>query len=108
MTNLVLKNDVESDCTLLARVKDDGTVYEYVVAWNFQADGTWSQGHYFSDLTEAVIYMDKGLQQKLRLHKLVRVLTDPDATEEAKEEEYNNFTEDYPFFNISRLDVFFK
>lgn len=107
MKNLVLK--IDGEYALIARVREDGTVHEYVVAWCYKKEtDSWGQGHYFSDIVEAVCYFDKGLEQKLRLHKLIKVLTDPDVDEYEKEDEYDNFMRDYPFFNSSRLDVFFK
>lgn len=56
--NLVLsKNEVKS-YTLLARLKEDGTVREYCVAWKFNAEtDSWGQGHYFSRLEDAMDYM---------------------------------------------------
>lgn len=47
-------------------------------------------------------------KQKFRLVTLVRILTDPEASEEAKEDVYDDFVRDFPYFNTSRLDCFFK
>ena len=55
MKNLVLKT--KGDYTLVARVRDNFTVYEYVVAWCYdEKSDSWCQGHYFSDIEEAVRY----------------------------------------------------
>lgn len=107
MKSMVMKKD--GDYTLVARVNEDGTIHEYVVAWCYdECDDTWAQGHYFSDIVDAVCYMDKGLKQKLRLVDLVRTLTDPDVDEFTKEEEFENFCTDYPYFCSERLEVLFK
>ena len=46
-----MKNEIIERGTtgaLIARVKDNGQVYEYVSAWGYNDNGTWSQGHYFT------------------------------------------------------------
>ena len=57
MKNLVLSN--KGDYTLIARVNDKDEVQEYIVAWNFEPDGTWRQGHYFNTLESAMVFMNK-------------------------------------------------
>ena len=57
MRNVVLSK--KGDYTLIARMKEDMTVYEYVVAfWYDPEKDQWAQGHYFSDeLTKAMDFM---------------------------------------------------
>lgn len=46
------------DYTLLARVKEDNTVHEYIVAWCYDKQkDCWAQGHYFENLQDAMTYM---------------------------------------------------
>lgn len=60
MKNVVLEKYEEIDYVLIARVKDNGEVHEYVAAWHYnESDKTWGQGHYFSDLSSAVDYINQ-------------------------------------------------
>ena len=51
MTNIVLYT--KEEYTLLARVKEN-KVYEYVVAWLLEENGTWASGTYVNDLQVAM------------------------------------------------------
>lgn len=58
MRNIILKRFEDKDYVLIARVKEDDTVYEYVAAWHYdQSSKSWGQGHYFSDLQSALDYI---------------------------------------------------
>ena len=47
--------------SLVKRVKDDGTVYEYVVCSNYNDNAPegskWDWGHYFKDVKDALRYI---------------------------------------------------
>ena len=48
------------DYTLVARVRENFTVHEYVVAWCYDKESdSWGQGHYFSDIEDAIKYFKK-------------------------------------------------
>lgn len=66
MRNIVLKEYPELDYVLIARVREDNRVHEYVCAWAYEKDGTWGQGHYFSELEDAFAYMEEksGVKKK--------------------------------------------
>lgn len=58
MKNLVMKT--VGDYTLVARVRENFTVHEYVVAWCYDKESdSWGQGHYFSDIEDAIKYFKK-------------------------------------------------
>ena len=52
MKNIVLY--AKGEYTLLARVDKENKVYEYVVAWLLEEDGTWASGTYVIDLQVAM------------------------------------------------------
>lgn len=55
MKNLVL--ETRNDYTLIARVRENFTVHEYIVAWCYDRESdSWCQGHYFFDIEDAVEY----------------------------------------------------
>lgn len=59
MRLIVLMEMPEINYTLIARVKSNDEVYEYVCAWCYDSESkTWGQGHYFSELTEAMKYLN--------------------------------------------------
>ena len=87
MKKLVLSS--LGDYTLIARVKDDGTVHEYVVAWCYNSEKDyWCQGYYFKDLSEAMFFMEnrkmtkeqKRARMVLMMHEYLRnEVNDEDA-----------------------------
>lgn len=58
--HFILAEDKNNNYTLILRVKDNGELSytPFVVAWgyNYKTD-SWAQGHYFTDLTSAILYM---------------------------------------------------
>lgn len=67
---MVLSN--KGEYSIIARVKDNGSVHEYVVAWIYnEHDDSWAQGHYFFDLKDAMDYFtritNKHLETKIDL-----------------------------------------
>lgn len=86
MRNLILKDN--GDYTLIARVKEDDTVHEYVVAWNFQADGTWGQGHYFSELSDAMMFMETKMSKQEKRAKMLKEMHEYLRTKVDDEEAY--------------------
>lgn len=74
MKNLVLSS--LKDYTLIARVREDNTVYEYVVAYCYDSKtDSWQQGHYFSDLRKAVSFMElKKLSKESKRAKLIELM----------------------------------
>lgn len=104
MRNIILKNSTKGEYTLLARVKDNDEVFEYVVAWDFQADGTWSQGHYFDDLLSAIDFIHDTRKDLLKqMHEYVRLHIDDEEAymdwivlvpDEPDEEDFENIAED--------------
>lgn len=58
--HFILAENKNNNYTLILRVKDNGelTYSPFVVAWlyNDKTD-SWAQGHYFTDLTSAMLYM---------------------------------------------------
>lgn len=46
------------DSFLIARVKEDNTVYEYVVCRNWNGN-SWDWGHYFREIDDALEYFNK-------------------------------------------------
>lgn len=65
MRNVVMKYYPSIDYVLIARVQDDDSVYEYVAAFNYDdEDGTWAQGHYFSELDNAIEYLNEKCEER--------------------------------------------
>lgn len=59
MKNIVLETYKSINCTLIARVNGKGEVHEFVVAYAYdETDGTWGQGHYFQNLSDAMAYIN--------------------------------------------------
>ena len=75
MRNILLKEYPDLDYALVARVREDNTIHEYVCAWNYEKDGTWGQGHYFNLLDDAIEYMKELNGQK---GKYIKVLFEND------------------------------
>ena len=60
MKNIILEQFKEIDYTLIARVKEDNTVHEFVAAWRYDKESdSWEQGHYFKNVKDAIRYMDE-------------------------------------------------
>lgn len=58
--HFILAEDKNNEYKLILRVSDNDVIasYPYVVAWLYNKEtDSWAQGHYFTDLTSAVIYM---------------------------------------------------
>lgn len=55
---------------LLARLNEDGTVYEYVVCSNYNGS-EWDFGHYFKNITEAVMYFE--MYPQINPHRLSEI-----------------------------------
>lgn len=63
--NIILQNYPSIDYVLIARVREDETVKEFVAAWGYDdKTKSWSQGHYFVDLYEAMEYIKKLITEK--------------------------------------------
>ena len=110
MKNLVLSK--LGDYTLIARVREDNTVYEYVVAWCYNEEtDSWAQGHYFRELSDAVFYMENKKMTKEQkraklvkmMHEYIRLEVDDEyaymnwinlVPDEPKEEDFNDLAED--------------
>lgn len=55
---VVLWEAKEVDYTVLARVREDLSVIEFVCAYKYDSkDKSWAQGHYFNTLPSAMEYM---------------------------------------------------
>lgn len=79
MKNVILNS--KGDYTLIARMKEDFTLYEYVVAWSYDKESdSWGQGHYFYDLDEAMNVFNhitstmygKRMKLIMEMHKYLR------------------------------------
>ena len=58
--HFILAEDKNKEYKLILRVKDNDIIapYPYVVAWLYdEKTDSWAQGHYFTDLTTALLYM---------------------------------------------------
>lgn len=65
MKNILLQKYPSIDYALLARVRKDDTVHEYVAAWGYNDETkSWSQGHYFVDLDGAMEYINGLIKEK--------------------------------------------
>ena len=58
--------------TLIVREREDGSIYEFVVAWLYDKDlDQWQQGHYFKTFTSALEWIinrykdDQEIKEKL-------------------------------------------
>lgn len=94
--------------SLVARIKDDGTVYEYVVCSNYddtRPEGSkWDWGHYFSTMENALKYIATRCLSPI--HRYVLIETDTnnnieehtyETYEEARKEfdkRFNNYKSD--------------
>lgn len=46
------------DYTVITREREDGSIYEFVVAWLYHEDiDEWQQGHYFKTFTSALEWL---------------------------------------------------
>ena len=91
MKNLVLRK--MGEYTLIARVKEDNTVHEYVVAWCYDSESdSWCQGHYFSYLEDATYYMEnKTMTQFGKRQRLLQLMHDYIKDEVDDEEAYESW-----------------
>lgn len=65
MKNILLKKYPSIDYALIARVREDETVKEFVATWGYDDETkSWSQGHYFLHLNEAMDYIDGLLEER--------------------------------------------
>ena len=58
--HFILAENKNNNYTLILRVKENDIIapYPYVVAWLYDdKTDSWAQGHYFTDLTSAMLYM---------------------------------------------------
>ena len=60
------------DYTVITREREDGSIYEFVVAWLYHEDiDEWQQGHYFTTFTSALEWIinrykdDQEIKEKL-------------------------------------------
>lgn len=60
------------DYTVITREREDGSIYEFVVAWLYHEDiDEWQQGHYFKTFTSALEWIinrykdDQEVKEKL-------------------------------------------
>ena len=60
------------DYTVITREREDGSIYEFVVAWLYHEDiDEWQQGHYFKTFTSALEWIinrykdDQEIKEKL-------------------------------------------
>lgn len=71
MKNILLKKYPSIDYALLARVREDGTVKEFVAAWGYDDETkSWSQGHYFVDLDGAMEYINGIIEERKAVSKI--------------------------------------
>lgn len=65
MKNILLKKYPSIDYALIARVREDETVKEFIAAWGYNDETkSWSQGHYFTHLNDAMDYIDDLIKEK--------------------------------------------
>lgn len=66
MKNILLQKYPSIDYALIVRVREDGTVKEFVAAWCYDDETkSWSQGHYFIDLDGAMEYINGLLEESI-------------------------------------------
>ena len=60
MKHVILAENKINEYTLIVRVHEDTDskldCCPFVVCWRYK-DGTWAQGHYFSELESAILFM---------------------------------------------------
>ena len=69
----------EEDTVIVALDPDGNERDKYVVAWGLQPDGSWNQGHYFSDRDKAMKFFDQRDEkiESLKESKIVEPIGNP-------------------------------
>ena len=85
-------------------VQTDEIVMEYI---NKAADSDIIEVYEDEEIITVVLQTMEVLQMKEREQQLIEILTDRNVTEEGKENVYDDFLRDFPFYDSSKLDRYF-
>ena len=99
-----LKLQTIDQYTIVARIREDGTIKEFVAAYGYDdTTGTWGQGNYFTKLEYAV---DFARNHKITWDRLSEIATwalhglEDDETLEDVIEELDMDDEELEYFNL--------
>lgn len=86
---LILEEYPEIDYVLLRR---EAKYEPFVAAWAYNKEGNyWGQGHYFSELIDAVNYIQSKIDEKNKVEKF-------EITKDFKEEVYDTLTDEIEYY----------